>query len=277
MMVMVQQVQYHPKLQHVLLCDDVDQTHQDHPHQELKRRHWWEERSERSMPVSMDRNFAPLVGALSLFRTTLEIQILQIFYQVEMQITLDIFHSMHPMNLQKPCEVGRNAMTFNVSGWRYFFRVLHGILCQFWHVSNDQKWIWNQQTLLTVCSFNPGSGHKLHPQLILSSCGGEKNKKAPGRKFQPSTKFGLTHSPVRWCPCKSCLFWHSSCQSRCFRSAALCAVVNIAWSCFSTEPVLGWRFKHQVLVRDGASSLGTINIIILICSTYGPTTSNNKF
>ena len=236
MMVMVQQVQYHPKLQHVLLCDDVDQTHQDHPHQELKRRHWWEVRSERSMPVSMDRNFLPLVGALSLSGTTLEIQILQIF-------------------TRERCKSHLTSYTLCTN-----FQTHHLHLCSLFVLS----------TLGVAASFIPN---------LYCHLAEEKNKKTLGRKFQPSTKFGLTQSPVHWCPCKSCLFWHSSCQSRCFRSAALCAVVNMAWSCFSTEPVLGWRFKHQVLVRDGASSLGTINIniIILISTTYGPTTSNNKF
>ena len=81
----------------------------------------------------MDRNFLPLVGALSLSGQPWDTNLAD-FYQGEMQITLDIIHSMHELS--------------------------------------DPP----SSPLLTVCSFNPGSGRKFHPQLILSSCGGKKQE-----------------------------------------------------------------------------------------------------
>ena len=179
MMVMVQQVQYHPKLQHVLLCDDVDQTHQDHPHQELKRRHWWEERSERSMPVSMDRNFVPPIGALSLFRTRDN--------PWDTNLADHIWHH----SLYAPHE---SAETMWGGQKRHDLQCL---LLSSW----KQVWLkillqgspWDIMSVLTCQQrpkvdmeptdsahclfFQPWSGHKFHPQLILSSCGGKKKQK----------------------------------------------------------------------------------------------------
>ena len=145
------------------------------------------------MPVSMDRNFVPPIGALSLFRTRDN--------PWDTNLADHIWHH----SLYAPHE---SAETMWGGQKRHDLQCL---LLSSW----KQVWLkillqgspWDIMSVLTCQQrpkvdmeptdsahclfFQPWSGHKFHPQLILSSCGGKKSKKTPGRKFQPSTKFWI--------------------------------------------------------------------------------------